>query len=54
MRVAPRALDRAIGGKHDRVAAMHAFDDTAAAYLDQDLAHARILSGIASVPPCER
>ena len=54
MRVAPGSLDAAIGCEHDSVTTMHALDDTAATHLDQDLAHARILSGVASVPLCER
>ena len=54
VRVTPGALDGAIGCEHDGVTAVHAFDDTAAAHLDQDLTHARILSGVATVHPCER
>jgi hypothetical protein len=58
MGIAPRALDAAIRCEHDSMTAMHALDDTATAYLDQDLAHARILSGahrgaLATVRLCE-
>lgn len=43
--VAPRPLDLAIGSEDHGVTAVDTLDHIAAAHLDQDLAHARILSG---------